>query len=102
MGRWTCLVLTVLALLARQTRAGEMQVHIDPQTGQLVPEPTTSRPAQALPAPPRPAADIPAPGGGMMAVLNGQFMGELVATVNPDGSVRVDCIPRDAHVPRQP
>ena len=102
MMRWTCLVLLALGLGARPGSADEMEAHIDPQTGRLVPEPATPRPLRALPAPPPPVAETPAPGGGMMAVLNGQFTSDLVATVRPDGSVRVDCVARTPRVPDRP
>ena len=69
-----------------------MQAHVDPTTGRLVPEPTT--PPVARPAP-APLAEVPAPGGGMMVHLNGQFMSTIVATVEPDGSVRVGCVTGD-------
>jgi hypothetical protein len=35
----------------------------------------------------------------MMAVLNGPFMSDTVATVEPDGSVRVECIRREPPTP---
>ena len=68
-----------------------MKAHVDPGSGRLVPGPVTPQPAEPLPAPP-PLVEEPAPGGGTMVRLNGQFMSNLVATVNPDGSVRIECV----------
>ena len=104
---WGGLVVAVVAFVAPAAMAGDdaagrsgMQVHVDPQTGRLVPEATTPPPASGrLPAPPLPVAEVPAAGGGMMAVLNGQFMSDAVATVEPDGSVRVECIRRESPTP---
>jgi hypothetical protein len=106
MGRWVCLLFVAVgvcmpAVVAAEDVAGRggMQVHIDPQTGRLLPEPAPSPAPGRLPAPPVPAAEVPAPGGGMMAVLHGQFRSEAVATVEPDGSVRVECIRRESPDP---
>ena len=74
-------------------RAG-MKAHVDPATGRLVPEPVVPEPSR-LPAPMPPAVEEPAPGGGMMVRLNGRFMSDLVATVNPDGTVRMDRVTTD-------
>ena len=74
---------------------GGMQVHVDPQTGHLVSEPATPPALGHLPAPAVPAAELPASGGGMMSVVGGQFRSEAVATVEPDGRVRVECIRRE-------
>jgi hypothetical protein len=71
-----------------------MQAHVDPATGRLVPEPVS--PPLARPAPPAPPLVAePAPGGGMVVHLNGQFMSTAVATVESDGSVHVDCVTGD-------
>jgi len=85
------------ALVAADDAGGRsgMQVHVDPQTGHLVPAPTTPPARAQLPAPPVPAAEVPASGGGMMAVLDGQFMSDAVATIEADGSVRVECVRRE-------
>jgi hypothetical protein len=106
MGWWGGLVLAVVAFVAPAAMAGDgadgrsgMQVHVDPQTGRLVPEATTPPAGGRLPAPPPPAPEVPASGGGMMAVLGGQFMSDAVATVEPDGSVRVECIRREPPTP---
>ena len=100
--RWSwgaCLVLLGICAIP-SARAGDgaarsgMQAHIDPQTGRLVPEPVTppvSRPSPTAP----PLAPEPAPGGGTMVRLHGQFMSTTVATVEPDGSVRVECVTGD-------
>jgi hypothetical protein len=76
-----------------------MEAHVDPDSGELVPEPVTPRPAESLPAPLPPLAEEAAPGGGTMVRLNGQFMSNVVATVNPDGSVRIECVTE--HGPHQ-
>ncbi len=110
MGPWLA-VGVVLALLgaARASddptrppgRAG-MEAHVDPGTGALVPEPTDTVRPPALPVLQPPAAEIPAPGGGMMIDIRGRFMSSVVATVAPDGSVHLDCLTDDgaAHVHR--
>lgn len=99
-GRTIGLVILVLAACStpdarsEHSRSG-MQANIDPRTGALVPEPPGPT-APALPTPSRPRiAETPAPGGGMMADISGRFMSSLVATIEPDGSVRVDCVPAD-------
>ena len=87
--------LVVVALVAR-AHAGDgaagMEAHVDPSSGRLVPhavDPAWRRPpVAALPAP----VEVPAPGGGMMSVVPRQFASRLVATVQPDGSVRMDCV----------
>jgi hypothetical protein len=106
MGRWVCLFLVALGVCLPAGAAAEdpggrdgMQVHVDPQTGRLVPEAATPPAPAHPPALPAPAAEVPAPGGGMMAVLHGQFRSEAVATVEPDGRVRVECIRREAPDP---
>jgi hypothetical protein len=82
---------------AAATSSG-MRVHVDPRTGRFVPEPVVPE-AHPLPARVPTLAEVPAPGGGMMVPLNGHFMSNLVATVNPDGSIRMDCVTGDAPVP---
>jgi hypothetical protein len=71
-------------------RAG-MQAHIDPATGRFLPEPIVPPPAQALPAKRPPLAAVAAPGGGMMIELDDRFRSTMTATVQPDGTVRIDC-----------
>jgi hypothetical protein len=110
MGRWIGAVVVVFGLCAGGAHAGSgdergrsgMRAHVDPQTGRFVPEPVTP-PPHRLPALPAPVAkEVPAPGGGMMAVLNGQFMSDLVATVEPDGKLRMRCVTREPHAPARP
>jgi hypothetical protein len=72
-----------------------MQAHVDPATGRLVPEAVVPLPAGREPAPLPLPSEEPAPGGGMMSVLHGRFMNSVVATVEADGSVRIDCHPAD-------
>lgn len=86
--------------------AGGMQAHVDPQSGALVPEPVLPAPS-AVPVPlpaPRQAAlrDVHAPGGGMMVELEGRFMSDLVATIEPDGRLRIDCVPGTAPESSEP
>lgn len=106
-GRVGCLVLLAATLSGvshgddgtGERRPG-MEAHVDPETGALVPEPVTPRPAAPLPAPLPALPEEPAPGGGTMVRLDGRFMSNLVATVNPDGSVRIECLAE--HGPHQP
>ena len=70
-----------------------MKAYVDPQTGELLPE----RPPDLPPEPASAALDhstaglveVPAPGGGSMIDLQGRFQSPLVATVAPDGTLRV-------------
>ena len=70
-----------------------MKAYVDPATGALLPE----RPAN-LPAEPASAAldrstaglvEVPGPRGGTMIDLQGRFQSPLVATIAPDGTLRV-------------
>lgn len=96
--RWLAVGFALLAFGSLPSARGEdaggaragMRAHVDPSTGRLVPEPVVPEPSR-LPAPRPPAIEEPALGGGMMIRLNGRFMNDLVATVNPDGSVHMDC-----------
>ena len=98
-GRARCLVLVVVVLSGASVadpgtaddRQPGMKAHVDPRTGALVPEPVAPQAAEPLPAPAPSLPEEPAPGGGTMVRLKGQFMSNLVATVNPDGSVRIEC-----------
>jgi len=91
-------------IVAPAVRAGEaapdpsastpgMKAYVDPRTGELVPE----RPVGLPPEPTSPALDrstvglveIPAPGGGTMIDLQGRFQSPLVATLGPDGTLRL-------------
>lgn len=103
MATWRTLGVAVLCgVCATGAARGDdgMQAHVDPQTGALVPE--ASLPVvPALPAPARPVAEVPAPGGGMMIDVSGRFMSSTVATVAPDGSLHVGCVTSDpTHVHR--
>jgi hypothetical protein len=79
-----------------------MQAHVDPATGRLVPEAVVPPPAERQPAPLPAATEEPAPGGGMMSVLHGRFMNSVVATVEGDGSVRIDCHPANGPADARP
>jgi hypothetical protein len=79
----------------RAARAG-MEAHVDPQSGRFVPEPVVPPPSRPVVPAPLPAPEVPAPGGGMMVHLNGRFLSHLVATVDDDGHVHLDCVTGDA------
>ena len=98
-GRATFLLLVTIVLsggsraddaAAPGARPG-VKAHVDPSSGRLVPEPVAPEAAEPLPAPAPSLPEEAAPGGGTMVRLKGQFMSNVVATVNPDGSVRIDC-----------
>jgi hypothetical protein len=97
MATWRTMALGMLLLAVRSAHGADdgMQAHVDPQSGALVPEAVTPVPAPLPAAPPRRPAELPAPGGGMMIDVSGRFMSTMVATVEPDGSVRVDCVTQD-------
>jgi hypothetical protein len=90
---------TPSALVASNAAQSGMQVHVDPRTGRFVPEPVVAPPARPLPSPVPQLAEEPAPGGGVMVHLHGHFMSNVVATVNPDGTIRMDCVTADAPLP---
>lgn len=70
-----------------------LKAYVDPLTGELLPE----RPADLPPEPASAALDqssaglveSPAPGGGTMIDLQGRFQSPLVATLGPDGTMRL-------------
>ncbi|MDZ4345628.1 MAG: hypothetical protein U1E51_24705 [Candidatus Binatia bacterium] len=73
--------------------ASGLVVHIDPKTGEFLPEPpadgVTPQRANAVKAP-APQFDLvpsPTPGGGVMIDLQGHFQTPLVATIDADGKV---------------
>ena len=74
-----------------------MVVHVDPQTGQIVPGPVPGTPPlQLSPADQNRMStsfqglvERPAPGGGFMVDLQGRFQSPLMATIGPDGKVTV-------------
>jgi hypothetical protein len=81
------------AAVASEKAAG-IVVHIDPNTGEFLPEPSAAGVAQ----PPAAAAAkallpelyevaSPTPGGGVMIDLKGHFRTPLVATIDADGKV---------------
>jgi len=91
------LVLFTGLVSARAAGAGDeqpgMRAYIDPRTGGFATEPPPAEPAPPLgAAQSQPAADlqaVPAPGGGVMIDLQGQFQSPIVATVQPDGTIRL-------------
>lgn len=106
--RWIVAGMLVLGALARAARAEEpsasvagsgMRAYVDPSSGRFVPEPVVPSAPEALPAPAPVLAEEPAPGGGSMVRMQGHYMSNLVATVNPDGSLHFDCVTGDAPVP---
>ncbi len=103
---WIVAGMLVMGALAPPAGAEEpraagsgMRAYVDPSTGRFVPEPIVPPTPQALPTPAPVLAEEPAPGGGTMVRMNGHFMSNLVATVNPDGSLHFDCTTGDAPVP---
>lgn len=79
---------------AKAPVASGMKVHVDPVTGELLPEPATAARGAGAPAPDLPplaTQDSPVPGGGQMVVLDDRFMLEMTATVAPGGEVRHVC-----------
>ncbi|HEX2228055.1 MAG TPA: hypothetical protein VHM64_13025 [Candidatus Binatia bacterium] len=81
-------------------------VHIDPLTGQILPEPPAPDQSQALerqqlqsaPIEPLPAiaTPTPVPGGGVKVKLNRQFNQTLFATIGADGKIKVEHRPPHA------
>ncbi len=83
-----------VAVHAVPSGTGGMRAYADPRTGAL-----REQPMPGEPKPPATAAfsrsavglvETPAPGGGIMLDLQGRFRSPLVATVAPDGTVRID------------
>ena len=81
------------AAVASEKAAG-IVVHIDPTTGEFLPEPPATDVAQppAAAAAKAPLPELyevasPTPGGGVMIDLKGQFRTPLVATMDADGKV---------------
>lgn len=76
---------------------GGMVVHVDPQTGRVLPGPapgTTTlqlSPAEQnrLSTSSQGLVEEPAPGGGYRIHLQGRFQSPLMATTGPDGKVRI-------------
>jgi hypothetical protein len=78
---------------SRPASAPGMKAYVDPATGELLP----GRPANLPPEPPSAAlgastaglVEVPTAGGGTMIDLQGRFQSPLVATIAPDGTLRV-------------
>ncbi len=73
-----------------------MKIHVDPATGQIVPKPVVPEAKALAAAPPEslPVLKVEAgrtKAGGKRVRLDGRFMMEMVATVQPDGSVTHSC-----------
>jgi len=71
--------------------AAAMRAHVDPRTGRLAAEPPVAARAE-LPSAAHTTEGLvvtKAPGGGDMLDLEGRFQSRMVATVMPDGSVRL-------------
>src|SRR5262245_13712337 len=67
--------------------AAGMQAHVDPATGQFVPEPVVPPPpVAALPETPLVVEHLPS--GVLKIALHGRFQSALVETIQPDGSTR--------------
>jgi hypothetical protein len=72
--------------------AAGMRAYADPRTGALVPAPPPGHTPQPSPAFSRSSAGLVetrSPNGGVMVDLRGRFQSPLVATVGPDGRVRL-------------
>lgn len=118
------LALALSALLAFPALAGEakekpagktappeaesaMKIHVDPATGQLVPQPAPGTKAALAPAP---AAELPplkveavkAKAGGKMVRLDDRFMMEMTVSVGPDGKVTQSCVAEHEKAPATP
>lgn len=89
------MLLVALAAVEARSEDGSdagMRAYVDP-SGRLVPAPppgTAVPPAAALERSGAGLTETPAPGGGRMIDLKGRFRSPVVATVQPDGSVRID------------
>lgn len=74
-----------------------MTIHLDPQTGKILPSPAPgSATLQLSPEDQNRMStssdgltERPAPGGGFIVDLKGRFQSPLMATVGPDGKVRM-------------
>ena len=87
-------------LQAGTPQAPGFVVHVDPLTGQILPEPPAPTQGQALerqqlqsaPTEPLPAVETPSPvpGGGVKVKLNRQFNQTLFATIEADGKIKVE------------
>jgi hypothetical protein len=83
-----------------------MTIHLDPQTGALLPEPAAGTvPIQVTPDLLKALSSShdglvevpsPVPGGGVSVDLQGRFQSPLFAIIGPDGKVRI------RHVPEAP
>ena len=85
-----------VAIAPAPAAAGGMRVFIDPETRQ-VRQPTAAELANFPAARPKVGAPfVPQiranPNGGIAATLDSSFASYTVATRNPDGSIRVDCV----------
>jgi hypothetical protein len=80
-----------------------MSVYVDPVTGQFTAPPPVAAGQQPLPpqmqAPPAPLVEVPAPAGGALLRLNGQFVTDIVATKTENG-IRVHCEDASPAAPR--
>ena len=78
------------------TQSPGMIVHIDPVTGERL----ETAPEGLLVQPDRGDEEVtlvqePAPGGGVMVLMRGQYHQSMVATVGESESVTVECVPKD-------
>ncbi len=78
---------------AARNEAPGLVVHIDPTTGEFLPEPAadgvTTQAADTAKAPVRQLKAVPSPtlGGGIMIDLQGQFQTPLIVTIDADGKL---------------
>jgi hypothetical protein len=76
-----------------------MRVHVDPETGELVPavgnEAARLRAGMARSHSVKGLQVVTRPDGGRSVHLEGRFMESYVATIDPAGGTRLDCLPED-------
>lgn len=80
------------------TATAAMRAHIDPETGELVPgagpaEAARLRAGMAPSHSVRGLRVVMRPNGGRSVHLEGRFMESYVATIDPAGGTRLDCLP---------
>jgi hypothetical protein len=89
-------------------RATGFVVHVDPLTGEILPEPPAPaqgqvperQQLQSAPIDPLPAVETPSPvpGGGVKVKLNRQFNQPLFATIEADGKIKLEHRPAHPEV----
>ena len=73
-----------------------MRAYIDPQTGRFAPEPVDPSQRLPQPAPTRPpVVALPRPDGSLEVKFDERHRKNVVATVDADGQVHLDCVTGD-------